>query len=69
MSMSERVYQCSDGHLWVSDSWLKLQFTSAHFGSSKFGRCPVDGRWRMSARLDRDDLTDAQLAQAQQHRY
>jgi hypothetical protein len=69
MSVSERVYQCSEGHLWVSDSWLKLQFTSAHFGFSKFARCPVDGHWRMSARLDRNDLTDAQLAQARLHRH
>ena len=38
------IYRCSDGHEFKISLWTRL--TSLHLGASKFGRCPVDGKWR-----------------------
>jgi len=54
------IYRCSDGHV------FKLSFArrvfSLHLGAKKFGRCPVDDRWRMFRPVPRNRLTDSQLA-------
>ena len=63
------IYQCSDGHLYTA-SPIKAILLSIHLGIGRhFQRCPVDGRWRISKRLDRNDLTDQQLQEAQQHSF
>ncbi|MBR7829080.1 hypothetical protein KDK95_22425 [Actinospica sp. MGRD01-02] len=37
-------YRCTDGHRFQR-TWLQGLLT-IHLGLWKYGRCPVDGRWR-----------------------
>lgn len=67
--MQERIFRCSDGHLFVVKSALKLVFTSAHFGASKYLRCPVDHHWRMAAPVVSATLSEEQITAAQAYRY
>ena len=53
------VYRCTDGHL-VRLS-LVNNLLSVHLGTSKYGRCPVDGRWRILRRVHRNELTEREL--------
>jgi hypothetical protein len=65
--MSERIYRCSDGHLYAA-SPIKASLLSVHLGvGTHLQRCPVDNRWRIARVVDPDELTDAQLASARSH--
>jgi hypothetical protein len=66
--MGAMIFRCSDGHLFTA-SWVKILFLSAHFGNSVWTRCPVDHKWRMASRIARDDLSDAELDQAEQYHF
>jgi hypothetical protein len=68
-SMQDRVYQCSDGHLFVVRSALKLVFMSVHFGYSKYLRCPVDQHWRMATPAARATLTEQEIDAARIYVY
>jgi len=61
------IHQCSDGHV------FKLSFArrilSLHLGFKKFGRCPVDERWRTLRLVPRNRLTDSQLARVDGDRW
>lgn len=63
----DRVLQCSDGHLFVSSQQARL-FGSIHFGAQRLMRCPVDGKWRMASNVNRNDLTEGELREAQRYR-
>jgi hypothetical protein len=67
--MPERIYQCSDGHLYSAD-WLKALVLSIHFGfGTHYQRCPVDGRWRMAKQVRPDQMTPTQLNEARRYRF
>ena len=53
------VYRCSDDHLFTIS--LLNRIFSVHLGLSKFGRCPVDGKWRMYSLVRSVDLTERDL--------
>ena len=38
------VYRCTDGHRFKR-TWVQGLF-AIHLGLWKYGRCPVDGKWR-----------------------
>ena len=54
------IYRCSDGHLFTIS--LANRLLSVHLGLWKYGRCPVDGNWRMYRLMRRGQLTDRELA-------
>jgi hypothetical protein len=53
------IYRCSDGHLFTIS--LANRLFSVHLGFAKFGRCPVDGKWRLYRWMHKDQLTDREL--------
>lgn len=66
--VQDHVYRCSDGHLYTS-TWLRDHCSLVHPGpGARLHRCPVDGRWRITRSVDADQLSDAQLDGARQHR-
>lgn len=67
--MPEQIYQCREGHYFLVRSWLKLLVASVHFGGSKYLRCPVDHHWQMATRVNSNDLSEDQLAQAHASQY
>lgn len=67
-TIGRRILRCSDDHLFTSSEGSRL-FLSLHLGPSRLMRCPVDGRWRMTRNVNSRDLTEAQLAEAAQHRF
>lgn len=53
------AYRCSDGHVFRLS--LVRRLLSLHLGWSKYGRCPVDGHWRLFRLVDPKRLTPAQF--------
>ena len=53
------VYRCSDGHLFKMTMLIRL--FSVHLGITKFGRCPLDGKWRMLRWVREGELTEREL--------
>jgi hypothetical protein len=67
--MAERQFiRCSDGHLYTA-SWVPgFSWRSARLGFGKrFDRCPIDHRWRMAQIVDPGELSEADIAQAEEH--
>jgi hypothetical protein len=65
--MLQRIYRCSDGHLYSADA-LKASLLSVHLGvGAHFQRCPVDKRWRIARVVDPNELSDEELAKARAH--
>lgn len=61
------IYRCSDGHLYTA-AFPKSLFLSIHiFPFGHIQRCPVDRRWRRATLVNRNDLSDQQLQEAEQH--
>lgn len=56
------AYRCSDGHVFRLS--LVRRLLSMHLGWWKYGRCPVDGHWRLFRLVDPERLTPGQLASA-----
>ena len=54
------IYRCSDDHVFHLP--FARRILSVHLGRKKYGRCPVDDRWRMFRSVHRNELTDSQLA-------
>jgi hypothetical protein len=65
--IGNRILRCSDGHLFTSSEGSRL-FLSMHLGSKRLMRCPVDGKLRMMENVDSKDLSEAERAQASEHR-
>jgi hypothetical protein len=57
------VNRCNDGHIFPTTPTTVL--LSVHFGATKFGRCPIDGKWLWYRRVRRNDLIDGELAHLQ----
>jgi hypothetical protein len=66
--VGRRVLRCSRGHLYTSSEGARI-LLSAHFGPYRFTRCPVDGRWGFMSNVNARDLTEAEQAEAAQHRF
>jgi hypothetical protein len=67
--MPDRIYRCSDGHLYTAD-WLKALLLSAHLGfGTHYQRCAVDGRWRIAKPVDPGELSEAELDEAGRYRF
>jgi hypothetical protein len=66
--MARLVLRCSDGHLF-SATRLKLVFLSVHLIDKGWLRCPVDHRWRIASVVVGNALSDAELHEAEQHRF
>jgi hypothetical protein len=65
--MLERIYRCSDGHLYSAQA-LKASLLSVHLGiGAHLQRCPVDNRWRVARAVDPNQLTNEELARARAH--
>jgi hypothetical protein len=65
--IGRRILRCSDGHLFTSSESIRL-FLSLHLGPKRLMRCPVDHKWRMMQNVNSTDLTEAELAEAAEHR-
>ncbi len=62
-----RIYRCSDGHYYTADRGRAL-LKSVHLGLGvHFQKCPVDGRWRKATPVDPNEISEAQLQEAQSH--
>jgi hypothetical protein len=61
------VLRCSDGHFYTV-TWEVLTYRTAHWFSTQFRPCPVDGRWRAAHFVDRRVMTDAQRTEAAHNR-
>jgi len=66
--MPERIYRCSDGHLYTANL-AKAVLLSVHFFSTHYQRCPVDGRWRWAKPVNPSDLSPAELEEARSHSF
>lgn len=67
--MNERIYRCSDGHLYSASAGKAIVF-SLHFGlGTHLQQCPVDHRWRMARLVDQNELSEEQLAEARRNRF
>lgn len=66
--IGRRILRCSDGHLFTSSEGARL-FLSLHMGPKRLMRCPVDRKWRMMQNVNSTALTEAELAEAAQHRF
>jgi hypothetical protein len=63
--MADRIYRCSDGHLftvawWKASAWAK--------GYNVFIRCPVDHRRRSAVEVSPRSLTRSELDAAMRYR-
>jgi hypothetical protein len=69
MKVDDRIYRCSDGHLYSAEP-ARASLLSVHLGPGRhWQRCPVDRRWRMANLVSASDLTGDQLEQARQHQF
>jgi hypothetical protein len=67
--MDDRIYRCSDGHLY-SAALAKSSLLSVHLGKgAHWQRCPVDRHWRTASPVDRNSLTEEQIAEARKHEF
>jgi len=65
--MPERIYRCSDGHLYSAQA-LIASLLSVHLGVGvHLQRCPVDNRWRVARVVDPNVLSEEELADARAH--
>jgi hypothetical protein len=65
----KEIFRCSDDHLYTA-SWVKASLLSLHLGVGKHvQRCPVDHHWRTARRVNANDLTDEQIAEAKDHTF
>lgn len=64
--VGDRILRCARGHLFTSSETARL-FDSVHLGSSRFMRCPVDGKWGMASNVNSRDLTEMELLEARNH--
>lgn len=65
--MLERIYRCSDGHLYAAQA-VKASLFSIHLGlGTHLQRCPVDGRWRIARVVNPNELSEEELASARAH--
>jgi hypothetical protein len=57
------IYRCKNGHLFES-SYASLLFVP-HLGWGRaYAKCPVDGKRSVITEVKREDLTEAQIAEA-----
>ena len=62
------IVRCSRGALFET-TWVPLaSFKAVRLGSRRLQRCPVHHRWELIERVDPATLTDAERAEAAQHR-
>jgi hypothetical protein len=59
---SRQVIRCSAGHLYTA-TWIP----HVSLRDIRMDRCPIDGRWQLARVVDPAELTDAELAEAQEH--
>ncbi len=66
---NDEIFRCSDGHLYTA-TWVKASLLSLHLGFGRhIQRCPVDHHWRTASRVNVNELTDEQVAEARQHKF
>lgn len=64
----DMIFRCSRGHLFTA-SQLKMIVLSVHFGATKFTRCPAGHHWGMVTRVNGNDLSESELAEAKRNRF
>jgi hypothetical protein len=55
-------YRCAAGHVFHLS--ISGRVLSLHVGSSRIGRCPVDGKWGRITIVSANELTEAEIASA-----